>query len=188
MKNQVIFLVNKFDPELEGKYFAIYSDRIENLNISDTYDRWGQSISSYDAGDYVEITDVEKFKLLHRDLYDSLTLTKDDVLFDGDSDVFHELEQIEEGEYFIFHRSVCKGFNYWNGNNWRTVLVECDGVEPEWEILQDKSIIKRLRTALTKKKELHKGFGTVEYQHGKVFIVESFYQNRWENYTLEIGE
>lgn len=190
MKNPFIFLVNKFNPELEGTYFAIDSSRIETLNVSDTYDQFGQRISSYDAGDYVEITNFEKFSKLHSDLVESMRMSEDDILcFDGHSDIFFELEEIGEGDYFKFHRSECKGFNYWNGNNWRTILLEHSGIEePEWQIIDDKKLNKRLRTALSKKVEISKGFVMIEYKHGKVSIIQNLHAGAWEDFLLEISE
>jgi hypothetical protein len=190
MKNQVIFLANKFNPELEGTYFAIDSERIETLNVSDTYDQFGQRISSYDAGDYVEITNFEKFSELHPELVESVRMSKDDILcFDGDSDVFFELEKIGEGDYFNFYFTECKGFNYWNGNNWRTIVSEHSGIEqPEWEIVEDKKLNKRLRTALGKKVEVGKGFAMIEYKHGKVSITKNLHAGAWEDFFLEIDE
>lgn len=190
MKNPFIFLVNKFNPESECMYFAIDSSRIETLNVSDTYDRWGQPISSYDAGDFVEITDFVKFSLQHPELVESMRMSEDDILcFDGHSDIFFELERIGEGDYFNFYFTECRGFNYWNGNNWQTILLEHSGIEePEWKIVEDKNLNKRLRTALSKKVEVGKGFTMIEYKHGKVSIIKNLHAGAWEDFLLEINE
>ena len=47
-----IFLTKNFTEEGATKYFAIDSDKIETLRVSDTYDQFGQQISNSDAGDY----------------------------------------------------------------------------------------------------------------------------------------
>ena len=48
----IIFLSN---PELSGKYFAIYAESLVSMPLSDTYTGYGQQCGADDCGDSLEL-------------------------------------------------------------------------------------------------------------------------------------
>lgn len=179
-----IFLKLQHDHDNEGKYFAIDESKIETLNVSDSYDQFGQKISASDAGDYLEINQDIEFVPDYQD---------ESLKFEAGTNI----SAYEQGEdfdtivnsfpgYITLHRTTFQGFNYWNGNNHRTVSVDSIDDSHSHEIETDETIIARLNEALENKEEHSAGPGTVTYRHKDVEIVKSNWQGHWEEYTITL--
>lgn len=183
--------------EFDGTYEAISENRIETLNVSDTYDQYGQKISASDAGDHLELL-TETAVELANDTWNEVDAEDEDYVVKftiGDivsayenSDVYREITNNceEEVDYNVF-KSTCQGFNYWDGNNWRTIVTssEDDGGVTH-EIEDDEEIIARLEAAIENMEFEKEGFGTRTYRYADAIVVESQFSDAWEEYSITL--
>lgn len=189
-----IFLTNQEKNSANGidTYFAISETKIEELKISETYGDYGIKVDSSVAGDYLELISQNAVDFVKSYKEEDNSKIGDIIYAYEESSLFDSiLSSLEEGVDFEATYQYCKGFNYHNGRNWKTIILEMphyyDG-HLEWQIVEDKALVKRLRTAITRKKNGKKGFGYTNYSHGSVQIQESYYEGAWESYTLTINE
>ena len=193
-----------FLKETDGEqiYYAISPERIETLNVADTYGQYGQEVGHYNAGDYhfdnsasscqsdCEKAIREKFNLeevvtidfiesdgkwiIDEDTYDSTQAEASDI-----NDFISEWR--EENESL----SSCQGFNYWDGHNWKTVITsfEFDG-NPSHEIIDDEDLVKNLNHAIEAKEYVKSGFGFEEYEFEGWKIIDSHFEGTWAAYEI----
>lgn len=184
----------------EIEYFAIAENQIETLNVSDTYLMDGQTVGSSEAGDYLTLY-TQKAVNFANEAYHSNHAESDDTemlkhfnLNDTVSaynyDEFDEIlesDDLEKDVDFTVEYTTCKGFSYWDGYHDKTIIIQSDIYDNlDWQIETDKLITKRLRTAISKMKEVSKGVGCIYYKHGSVNIYKSYCYGTWENYRLTI--
>jgi hypothetical protein len=195
-----IFLTKTDTQGEEIKYYAIPENQITTLNVSDTYASFGQCVDSSDAGDYLTL-DTQKAADFANQAYHSNHADSDtevlqkfsigDYISAYDYSEFDEIltaDELEKEVDFSVEYTTCKGFNFWNGHNHQSIIVAGGNYDYyEWEIVTDKAIIKRLRTAISKMKEVSRGAGYIDYKHGSVNITESYWQGAWESYNLKIA-
>jgi hypothetical protein len=195
-----IFLT-KTDNHGEVNYYAIPENKIELLNLSETYTAFGQTVSPADAGDYLTLNSQkavdfanQAYHSNHADADDTEVLQKfsiGDYISAYDYSEYDEIliaDELEKEVDFSVEYTTCKGFNFWDGHNHKTIITGSFVHDfLEYEIETDKAIIKRLRTAISKMKEVSRGAGYIDYKHGSVHITESFWQGAWESYNLKIA-
>lgn len=187
-----IFLTETNSENPNTEYFAISENQIETLKVSETYGKYGQQFSNYEAGDYLIITNPEKLNqyFLETEIfdYDDKIVKVSEGVYDGDSHEFslivNELGLDAKLLDFEVEYTTCEGFNAWSGNNYQSIIVGVQNGEAEYKIVDDKALIKRLRTAITKRKFVSEGFGRKSYEFGQIEIEESFSSKAWEQYTL----
>lgn len=172
------------------RWWAISKDRIETLNVSGSYDQFGQSISSRDAGDYLEIisqaaADVANETWNEPDAEGSDFVTRFKV-GDNVSAYEYELEfdeiitQCEEGVDYKLERTKFSGFNYWNGSNWKTIVTSAPDGNETHEIESDEEIVARLNEAMENEEFIKEGFGTKTYRYKDAEITYSQFSSAWE--------
>lgn len=183
--------------EFDGEYLAISEGRIETLNVSDTYDQFGQKVSSADAGDHLQLLSETAAKCANDtwnepDAEGSEYVVKfkiGDVVSAYEHGMEYEevITQCEEGADYNVVKSTCQGFNYWNGNNWRTIVTSSeDGGGVTHDIEDDEEIIARLEAAIENKEFEKEGFGTRTYRYADAIIVESQFSSAWEKYSITL--
>ncbi len=191
------FLKEKtFGEDLATPILAI-SNKIETLNLSDTYDRYGQEVGHYNAGDYhFDNSDSDAIRdcntalvnagLLNNSdeiswVYDSPTAFVDDVYGENegcDKDAITEFaEQWREDNEYL---TKVSGFNYWDGHNWKTVVTSCDFNEPSHDVMEIDGMNEELETMSF----VEKGNGKDIYETENYWVVESFFSDHFEKYEL----
>lgn len=183
--------------EFDGNYEAISEGRIKTLNVSDTYDQYGQKISASDAGDHLELLTETAVKWAN-DTWNEHDAEGEDYVVKfqiGDivSAYEHGMEYNkvvtqceEEIDYNVF-KSTCQGFNYWDGNNWRTIVTSSeDDSGVTHEIEDDEEIIARLEAAIENMEFEKEGFGTRTYRYADAIVVESQFSSAWEKYSITL--
>lgn len=181
------------------EYFAIPESNIEILNVCDTYGFYGQQVSSSEAGDFLSLSTQKAVDFANQAYHNNHNEENEEVkqkwsigdyISAYDFSEFDEIlkSSLKEGVDYSVTYTECKGFNFWDGSNWKTIMVAHDNYNNfDWEVITDKSIIKRLRTAISKMKWHSKGPGYDFYKHGSVDITEFYWQGAWEKYRLIIN-
>jgi len=198
MKNSKLIFATKNNSDSTTIY-ALHEELFERINISDTYDMYGQKVDSSTAGDYLTL-DTQKAvdlanKIYHENHaeYDDLEILQKFTLSDyisayDYSDVYEEIitnKDLQEGVDFEIIAEKCVAYNYWDGNNWKTHTIHINQGEPSLNVITDKALIKKLRTSVTRRKYYRKGVGYIDYKYGNVVMTE----NNWQGsgwYYLEI--
>jgi hypothetical protein len=197
-----IFLTKTNTQGEEIKYYAIPENKIELLNLSETYTGFGQTVSPADAGDYLTLISQKAVDFANQAYHSNHVAADDDTevlqkfsigdyISAYDYSEYDEIliaDDLEKEVDFSVEYTTCKGFNFWDGHNHKTIITGSYVHDfLEYEIISDKEIIKRLRTAISKMKEVSRGAGYIDYRHGSVNITESYWQGTWESYNLKIA-
>lgn len=174
-------------------WYAVSKDRIEMLNVSDAYDQYGQQISSSDAGDYIEILTQEAAQVANEVWNDPFANEDDPNSFlekftigDYISAYDYRLEfdevitQCKENVDYEIHKTQFEGFTYWDGHNWKSIVVSSIDDNNTHEIEDDEEIIFRLNTALENGEFVKDGFGTKTYRYKDAEITYSQFSSAWE--------
>lgn len=174
--SNIIFLKTAY--EFDGHYLAIHADKIETLNVSDSYDNFGQKISASDAGDYLEIN---KDLAVEVDGELRQFSAGENVCAYDDRYAYDDLiRTFEDGEEITIFRTEFSGFNFWDGHNWKTVVVSSIDDQVTHEIEDDEEIIARLNEALENEEFESEGFGTKNYRYKDAKITYSQFSGAWE--------
>lgn len=178
-------------------YYAISEDRIEPINYSDTYDGYGQKVSSSDAGDYlyldtdkaVEVANrcankYEEYEEVSADYSIGAYISAYDerALYDDILDAYNVYELTDSD--IQINKSTVEGFNFWNGHNWRTITTGVGGYGPTHIVVSDETLIKELQEAVDNMKFTKHLPGLKIYSYGKYRIVESCFQASWAFYEI----
>jgi len=187
-------------------YFAIDAEKISEIPESDTYDRFGQSVSAGDAGNYLELKTqkaVEVANIAYHDSHAEWDDTEvlqhfsigDEILAYEDSNSYDSVVKsgtLEEGVDYDVTSTWVKGFNYWDGHNWKTVVVEREHTgrdNTSHQILDDQELMAELNEAIENKKFVKSEFGKEKYQSDRWEIVVNNFQGSWASYEIrEIEE
>lgn len=190
----IIFLSNNSDYSLEGKYFAIEASKLVKMPLSDTYDKYGNQLSVGDCGDSLELLTqkaVDEANQIYYE-YDNKQVENyslGDIIFAyEEGSVFNAIiaSDLVEGEDYNLYQDECIGFNYWDGNKWKSVIVSDDnGSYYAWEVLEDKELTKTLLTNFEDKELVSTGFGKEIFETEGYKIVVSNFSNSWEIFTIE---
>lgn len=195
----IIFLTNTDNPELSGKYFAIYAENLVLMPLSDTYTGFGQQCGADDCGDSLELLTqkaVDKANQIYYERYsewDDLEVLQHFKLNDvisayEERNIFENIiasDLIEDEDYNLY-QTMCTGFNYWDGNNWKSIIVSDEtGQYYSWEVLEDKDLTQTLLTAFEEKEFIKSSFGKEEYETDEYEIVVSQFASSWDIFTIE---
>lgn len=112
----------------------------EQINVSDTYDNYGQQISSSDAGDSITLNSLKAVKIWSAefDEYEENPQAIGESISAYDYPTAYEeiITTLIENEDFTYHRETVTGFNYWNGQNHKTITIATPNGEPTHEVLE----------------------------------------------------
>lgn len=185
------------------------STKIKELELHETYDRFGQLIGHDIAADYSIYNKdsgadwkclkelIEHFQITSK-ANDTLINT---VFINSDGEIEITLN-IEEQDIENFDRAkinafikkweeknadynTVKGFNYWDGQNWKTVVVE-DYIwdNPTHEIIENDS----LKSEIDSKEWIKDGFGKMLYESENYWIIHNYCEGSFSAYELYAKE
>ncbi len=206
------FLVEANKEDEVTKYLSIPTSMIKDMYIHDTYGEYGQIIGYSDSGDYsvfnhscdlyqecinaVNEKFLSDFETEDIEINDDFSIywsgyDKEGNYVELSDDLKEKIQKfIEEYEEANCHYDECQGFNFWNGHNWDSVIVqrEFDDFKSH-ELIDDKFLIKELNEAIDKSKFYKDGTGYREYRYGKWSLVISQWQGHFEDFEIsEITE
>lgn len=74
-------------------------------------------------------------------------------------------------------------YNYFDGSNWQTIIIEDDCGYVEWDEITGQDAKPYLK-AIKKRKEIGEGFGLTYYKHKDLTFVKSQFASSWEDYRF----
>lgn len=208
--NTYTFLTENYNEDGITRYFAISAKCIETLRVSETYDRYGQLVSSIDAGDSLILNSkkavdiANKLKNNEKEEYGDLVTdwengeinnhvyteyfnVNDYITAYENSDIFDAIiKDCKEGEDYTYFAETCKGFNYWDGNNYKTITTEVENGEASHTEISDENLINELNEAIENMSYEGEGYGTREYSYKNYNIIDSAWQGTWEDYEITL--
>lgn len=113
----------------------------EELNVSDTYDNYGQKVDSSDAGDCITLNSLQAVKYWNEDDEEDVEENAGAIgetisAFDYPNSYEKITTELIEGEDYTYQKSIVTGFNYWDGNNHKTIIVADPISDPTYQILE----------------------------------------------------
>lgn len=173
-------------------YLAISENRIETLNVSDTYDGNGQQISHYDAGDGFTLETKKAVDAINsyceeNELTYHLFKKGDYVSAFEHQDAFNAIFETdigEEGMDYILYLTEVKGFNYWDGSNWKTIITQSDDGWIDYEVLDNEDLESELNEAIDTMDFIGESYGHRYYETDSYIIDESAFASAFEAYTV----
>lgn len=192
MKNADYIFLKKRYAEGDDYIFAISPERIETLDLHSTYSQHGQIVGHTDAGDYhIENGYCEAKSALQSALKEQFGK---DIEVDDDGQIA-SIDGVEvdsqDSEIMSFiknwrkeneTRETIKGFTFWNGHNWQTIVVDAGHYESEYIVVDDGS--GELIKAIMDKQFITEGFGEKTYSGNGYVVIESYFESAWENFRL----
>lgn len=172
------------------EYAAIPETTLEWLNTYETYTAFGQTVGHELAGDYLELLTEDACKAASEILLEEYGMEKafrvgDYINAYDNSFLFNELKDREDVEVSFMQ---CFGFTYWDGHNFKTIVVQDDyGFEPDWTVVNDEVAVE-LAQAIEEKEFVGVGTGYEEYGTEKWRIKQSFWQGSWATYEIMLNE
>ena len=181
-----IFLINTESKETE--YFALPKNALKQMPLSETYDDYGQVVGSDNAGDHLVVKSKKAVKIINakmKDLGENKRYKVGDVISDyDDSDAFMVAKYLGSRNVDLIY-TMCKAYNYWDGHNWASIVVESDiDGYYEWELVEDSQLEKSLNHAVKSKKFVRNNAGITFYETSKYIIEDSAWQGTWESYKI----
>lgn len=189
--------------------YAVPAYKIETIAISDTYDKYGQKISSYETGDSLELLTKKAVKVAN-DAYNDYHYCDSneyneyiekwavgDIIYAYDYacegyDAVIESKDLQEDIDYCLYREACKGFNYFNGHNWQTITISSNSFEPSHILIENKELIKKLIEAIENKEVAslnNRGVDIYKYkdEEGSEYIIKvSHFQTSWASYEIQL--
>lgn len=194
-----IFLVKEYE-EGPTTYYAIPEDKIVEMNLSDTYDNYGQIVGHDGAGDYhMENYQSDAAKDCIKAICEKFQIQFDNIHIVYNSGEF-EIEPGDGEEYGFSETEVnqfikswrgqneslttCKGFNFWDGHNWQSVIVESGDFDIDYKVVNDEKITTELNEAIKESKFFGEGFGEKRYRTDDYVVIDNYCQGHWESYMV----
>lgn len=187
------FLSERFAEDHVTRYFAVSEDKIEPLRSSQTYDDFGQKVGTDKTGDAITFSSQAAADLAtkiarEQDEDAEAFAVGDNINGYDNADIFDSVEEafgeLKEGEDYALDYQEVKGFDYWSGSNWRTVVVEAEHYESRYAEVYDKKLIADLEKAIEDMELTEQRAGAKIYRGGNYQITESFWQGTWAEYEL----
>lgn len=172
---------------------AVASDRIVTLLLHETYDSDGQELGHESAEDYsIENSQTCAYDDLKKAIREKFDVTIDFEI-DTDSLESDELEEegidadelcefIEEWKEENENYTTVKGFNYWDGRKWQTVVTYHEFYDPSYEIIDED--VDLMNQEIEDKEFIEEGYGVRNYESANFIIVQSAMQESFENFKL----
>lgn len=172
------------------------SQEIETLKLAKTYDNFGQLVGHYNAGDYhFDNSESNAINDCNNALLEAGLINNTDEIswyYDGKAfidDLYGENENCNKEAIENFANSwreenesltEVEGFDYWDGNNWKTVTTSVDQYEPTHEIVGIEGLNDEVDSAwnVESKGAFHL------YESENYWMVESQYTTAFEKYSI----
>lgn len=164
-------------------YLLVAKSQIETIAVSDTYDRFGQEITRGDAGDSMTLNTLKAVDVANDEWNDFFSneegheYTEYFELGDNISayDYCDEYDAVvtkcESDKDYTLYQETSKGFNYWDGNNWKTVTIQVEHGEASHEVV-DNEIVEIISIEFATKEFVEdvKGYQRYVSQNGWEFV------------------
>ena len=140
----------------EGEMFAVSAKRIERFPMADSYGNYGQQCGHSDAGDslYIEDQDAADMAndwMVENDEEGKVWATGDVIAAYEDHRIFDAMNG-QPG--FELHQQTVTGFNYHDGQNWASIIVDYeDGTEAPYSYRPDQ-LIKQFNQEINTKEQV----------------------------------
>lgn len=177
--------------EMANVYLAVNLDMFEDMNLTDTYGWDGQLISAQDAGDGVEILTDELAlsinELAKKKDYE-LTVKKGDIIYAHEAalDYYFILDNFGESEELECYKNTCAAYNFWDGHNWASIVLEGEGIKTDWELITEGDLWIEINEAIKSMEYVGEGHGIKNYESELYNIDESAWEGDFEKYSLTI--
>jgi len=173
----------------EGEIFAVDVDRIERFPMADSYSDHGQECGSYAAGDWLTIETQEaadKVNAWWREEYEE----SEKVWEVGDSisayDDLGLFDQFTEQSGFELNQLQVIGFNYHDGHNWASIIVDMDNGEEAPYSYCDDELIEKFNAEIDSEEETKKtAFGTT-YETESFVLFDGNSAGDWASYDVTL--
>lgn len=193
--------LTKNNNEGETIYYAIADDKIETLNLFETYDGYGQEVGHYNAGDYhfgnSESSAVRDCEKAIAEKFD-ISLSNINIINEGGDDFIvepgdgedHGFDEAAVNEFIKVWRSENEsltevgGFTYHDGHNFQTIVTRIDDGEPTHNEVDDEDILRELNDAIANKSFEVSGFGTDVYTFNGWVVIDSNCQGDWAMFEI----
>ena len=207
LKFKKMIFVKELNPEQENQnvIYAINQD-FQIMDLSECYDRFGQGIGAYNAGDYSihnsasdakkDCIDAikEKFEFVNK--HDPI-----DIYIDGgggaigtETDYLGQYEKIEICEFIEKWENdnatseQVKALTYWDGNNFQSVIISAENQDESCshEQIEDKEEIEKLNDLIFNAKELKTSNGCTFYQSDNFLVISTQFSTFFQYKVVEI--
>jgi hypothetical protein len=191
-----IFLTENYN-EGPTTYYAIPADKIETMNESDTYVKFGVLVSSSDAGDSLSLSSQKGVEVANKlankyeqneespadyEVGSIISAFEDSGLYD---DILASYKGGELTDTDIdITRAKVSGFTFWDGHNWQTTTVRKDYGEPTHDVVSDEKLVAELNEAIENKSFEKSGFGCEVYSHENWVVIDSNWQGTWAAFEI----
>jgi hypothetical protein len=170
----------------EQGLFAIDSDKLQPMNLADVYTEYGQRWGQYDAGDYIEILSEKCADFINTELEgwavgDNFSAYDNSGLFDE----ILESDDLEEGVDYELVQTQVIGFTYWDGHNWRSIVLDCAEYPSQWEIIESEKLAEA--EAIEQMEKINETAYGIDYRYGNYKISTSNFQGQqWYEYKIDL--
>lgn len=188
------FIKKRFNDAYTPTPVLAISNEIETLNLADTYDDFGQQVGHSDAGDYsIHNSDYsDAYHDMIKAVRESFSINED-VEFDIDVNDLTATEEIgvnaeelksfcekwrEDNETF----NTVKGFDHWDGHNWKTIVTEIEFGEASHDVVAENE--DGMNTAIEDCEFIEDSHGKKYYDSEDFWVVKSAWQGDFESYQL----
>lgn len=155
---------------------VISNVKFEDVQTHETFDRNGQEVGYYEAQASLEIITEKAAQIANCETGDFVYAT--------DSKEFYDvLAECEQDKDYRIESPTVKAYSYWNGNNWKTLVLETDFGYPDLEEVTGEEADK-IMEAYENKEFSNEGFGSKTYTCGEYTFIETQFASDW--YDAEV--
>jgi hypothetical protein len=137
----------------------------------------GQQVDSYDAGASLVVKTELASEIAKVPVGEFLNCT-DDNFYEVQNNCEYRIDFDIESEEVLCH-------NYWNGNNWKTLVLDCGNVQgyPDLEIM-DNAETEKILNGFETKEFVSESFGAKRYESENYIFIESQFASAWEDFEV----
>lgn len=157
--DNITILKKRFADYDDWQYFVTKQDNIEDGLLHDTYGQYGQQLDEYAAGDYCLANfDCSMKADIEKELRAKFGINEDaDLHIEDDGTITIDDEENEAMTQFARQYNddnsiytEAKYFTYWDGSNYKSIVVECDLYDNnlEWEVVDDEDLIAEIKDVI----------------------------------------
>jgi hypothetical protein len=163
-----------YQEQEEDVLYLIDENRIETMPVSDTYNNDGLLLGSYGAGDSIEILseNLVAFANKYEEENDSDFEWEIGQLVEAyyNTDLFDKIKsnkQLKQDKDYKLYQLTCKGYNYWNGKKYQSVILEdsFDNSFVTHEIIDEDELLALVNKAVKEKEYVKEENGVIFYSY-----------------------
>lgn len=184
MKNLIAI---KNTNEVEEKILITDKNQFSWMKMSETYGKYGQLNDRDDAGDGITIlskyaADVANISAKEQEEDEEYCKGDYYACFETNDAIIDAILELEENVDYEYCADLVLAYNYWDGNNWASIILESHTFDSGWEILDNSDdIIKEYD-----KKEFYKEYsGLRAYKSDNYTFCVSQFSSSWEDAFIE---